>query len=85
MLQPKLVAVYAMPDYNLRLAYETGEVKIFDVKPYIKGTWYGELLDNDYFSAVRILPGGSGVVWPNGQDLAPHELYENSTYAPPGV
>ena len=78
MLQPKLISVQAMAAYRLRLVYETGEVKIFDVKPYIKGTWYEELSDEAYFSAVRILPDGSGVVWPNGQDLAPHELYENS-------
>lgn len=23
-------------------------------------------------------PGGTGIAWSNGQDIAPHELYENS-------
>lgn len=78
MLQPKLTKVEAMPDLRLRLFYETGEVKIFDVAPYATGTWYGQLKDEGYFSAVQLLPGGTGIEWPEGQDIAPHELYENS-------
>lgn len=78
MLQPKLVKVEAMSNLRLRLFYETGEVKIFDVAPYATGTWYGQLKDEGYFSAVQLLPGGTGIEWPEGQDIAPHELYENS-------
>lgn len=78
MLQPKLTKVEAMPNLRLRLFYETGEVKIFDVAPYATGTWYGQLKDEGYFSAVQLLPGGTGIEWPEGQDIAPHELYENS-------
>lgn len=78
MLQPKLTKVEAMPDLRLRLFYETGEVKIFDVTPYATGSWYGQLKDAGYFNAVQLLPGGVGIEWPEGQDIAPHELYENS-------
>ena len=36
-------------------------------------------LQNDgYFNRVELLPDGSGIEWPEGQDVAPHELYENS-------
>ena len=62
----------------MRLFYETGEVKLFDVRPYWSGSWYGELKDPAYFKAVRVLPGGAGIAWPHGQDIAPHELYELS-------
>lgn len=78
MLQPKLTKVEAMPNLRLRLFYETGEVKIFDVTPYAAGTWYGQLKDERYFKSVQLLPGGIGIEWPEGQDIAPHELYENS-------
>ena len=78
MLQPKLTKVEAMPDLRLRLFYETGEVKIFDVVPYATGSWYGQLKDERYFNSVQLLPGGIGIEWPEGQDIAPHELYENS-------
>ena len=61
---------------HLRLSYETGEVKVFNVEPYATGSWYGELRDRDYFQSVRVLPGGTGIEWAGGQDIAPHELYE---------
>lgn len=78
MLQPKLTKVEAMPNLRLRLFYETGEVKVFDVAPYATGSWYEQLKDERYFNAVQLLPGGVGIEWPEGQDIAPHELYENS-------
>ena len=45
----------------------------------ILGCWYGELKNMDYFKAVRAV--GDTVEWPDGQDLASHELYENSVPA----
>lgn len=81
MLQPRLKEVAPLDTLKLRLVYETGEVKVFDVAPYVKGSWYGELKDNAYFKTVRLLPGGTGIEWGNGQDIAPHELYEESVQA----
>lgn len=78
MLQPRLTSVHAQVPYTLILHYETGEKKAFDVAPYISGAWYGELQNPAYFQTVRLLPGGIGVEWMNGQDIAPHELYEQS-------
>lgn len=79
MLQPRLTSVEPMPGMKLRLRYETGETKVFDVSPYAEGSWYGELKNEAYFRSVHLLPGGTGIEWMNGQDIAPHELYENST------
>ncbi len=78
MLQPKLTKVEALAGMRLRLHYETGEIKLFDVSPYVKGSWYGELRNDAYFRSVHLLPGGIGIEWTNGQDIAPHELYELS-------
>lgn len=78
MWEPKLVSVEAADAARLRLVYETGEVKLFDVSPYIRGSWYGELRDPDYFRTVHLIDGGAGIEWGHGQDLAPHELYELS-------
>lgn len=79
MLQPRLTAVSAMPEHKLLLNYETGERRLFDVTPYISGSWYSELSDEAYFCSVSLLPGGVGIEWRDGQDIAPHELYELST------
>ncbi len=76
MLQPRLTKVEPMEYMRLRLSYETGEVKEFDVSPYAQGSWYGALRDRAYFHTVRLLPGGVGIEWADGQDIAPHELYE---------
>ena len=78
MLQPKIIMLRAESLYKLYLEYETGEKKLFDVTPYITGKWYEELKDEDYFRTVSLLPGGTGIEWEHGQDIAPHELYEMS-------
>lgn len=78
MLQPKLKSVEPLEQLKLKLTYETGEVRLFDVTPYANGPWYEELLKRDYFETVQVLPGGVGIEWSNGQDIAPHELYEYS-------
>ena len=78
MLQPKLISVEPIEQFKLLLKYETGDTKLFDVIPYIRGSWFGELKESAYFRTVHLLPGGIGIEWSNGQDIAPHELYESS-------
>jgi hypothetical protein len=78
MLQPRIVSVRPGPGYKLLLDYDTGEKKQFDVEPYIRGDWYGKLRDKAYFHSVRVVSGGNGIEWPEGQDIAPHELYDLS-------
>lgn len=78
MLQPKILNVEPIGGEKLRLYYENGEVKLFDVRPYISGEWYGRLNDEKYFATVHVIGGGTGIEWAEGQDIAPHELYELS-------
>ena len=58
------------------ISYNTGEQKIFDVAPYINGDWFGKLSDMQYFNTVRV--AGNTIEWAGGQDIAPHELYDDS-------
>ena len=76
MLRPTAKEVFPQKDYLLRIVFDNGEVRVFDVKPYIQGEWYGRLADEAYFRAAK--PDGFTVVWPDGQDLCPDELYEMS-------
>ncbi|MDR1146928.1 MAG: DUF2442 domain-containing protein [Verrucomicrobiales bacterium] len=78
MLPPKILAVEPLAAYQLRLRYATGEVKVFDARPYLSGGWFGELRDTGYFKTAHVTPDGGGVEWGHGQDIAPHELYELS-------
>ena len=66
MLQPKIIDVEALSNYKLKLHYETGEKRLFDVSPYIRGSWYGRLKDTAYFKTVHVLSGGAGIEWPEG-------------------
>ena len=72
----KILSVMPLADYKLKIEYSTGEIKIFDVAPYIVGSWFGQLKDVEYFNSVHIINGGRGIEWADGQDIAPHELYE---------
>ena len=78
MLQPKLTKVEPVKPLKLCLYYETGEVKLFDAAPYATGSWYGSCRMSVTLLPVHLLPGGIGIEWEEGQDIAPHELYENS-------
>ena len=76
MLRPTAREVKPLENYKIEVLFNNGERKIFDVKPYIKGSWYGELNDPAYFRSV--FANGFTVEWANGQDLCPDELYHNS-------
>ena len=72
----KPVAVTPLENHTLLVVFNNNERRLFDVKPYINGSWYGMLADEGFFRTVRI--AGNTVEWADGQDIAPHELYELS-------
>ncbi len=76
MLRPTVIKVEPIENYFLVLQFDNGEIRKFDVKPYIKGSWYGMLKDKSYFKSVKI--NGFNVEWADGQDLCPDELYYES-------
>ena len=78
-MRPKAIEVTPLKNYELKIMFDNGEIKIFDVKPYISGDWYGELSNIDLFNTVH--PCGTTVEWAGGQDIAPHELYDLSVLA----
>ena len=73
MLRPTVTEVKALPDFFLELTFDNNEVRVFDVKPYIRGSWFGMLNDTNYFKTVRA--NGFTVEWAEGQDICPDELY----------
>ena len=80
-LRPTATKVIPMDDFLLRVSFDDGETKDFDVKPYICGNWYGELANPVYFQSVFV--NGFTVAWSNGQDICPDELYYNSITVDP--
>ena len=73
MLRPKPIDVKPLDNYLLLVSFNNGEDKIFDVKPMISGSWFGELADKNIFNTVKI--AGNTVEWIHGQDICPDDLY----------
>ena len=76
MLRPTAINVTVLKNYKLKIEFTNGETRIFNVKPYIQGSWYNHLKDLAYFSLAKT--DGFTVIWPEGQDICPDELYYNS-------
>lgn len=76
MLRPTAKKVIPLDNYRLRIVFDNAEERVFDVAPYIQGAWYGQLKNQAYFS--RVTTDGFTVVWPDGQDICPDELYSLS-------
>ena len=49
MLRPTAVKVKLDKDYCIVAWFDNGEIKKFDVKPYIKGSWYDLSFNCPYF------------------------------------
>lgn len=64
MLRPTAISVTVQKDYTLKVIFDNGETKVFDVKPYIKGSWYSQLKNFSYFSLAKA--DGFTVIWPDG-------------------
>ncbi len=75
-MNPRITSVRPCPDYTLQLTFENGEVRLFDVKPYLDRGIFRELKDRHYFNSVRPFLGS--IEWANGQDFCPDTLYQES-------
>lgn len=59
--------VTAREDFLLQITFDDGEVRIFDLKQYLKGSLF-----LNFSKEIR------GISWPNGADLCADTLYLNS-------
>ena len=75
-MYPKAIKVKPLSNYMLEVTFNNGETRLFDVKPYLHGEWFSELMDEAVFRQVKV--EGLSVAWPDGQDIAPDCLYANA-------
>lgn len=75
-MNPRVVAVQPNPDYTLTLTFTSGEVKSFDVRPYLGIGIFQELQERSLFNSVRPFLGS--IQWKNGQDFCPDTLFLDS-------
>lgn len=72
-MNPSVEAAEPLPNYKLKVLFENGEQKEFDVEPFLDKGIFVELRDEEYFSQVRVAFGA--VQWPNEQDFSNDTLY----------
>ncbi len=76
-LNPRIKKVQPLADFQLRLTFTNGEIRIYDVRPLVaRGGVFRELQDASAFRSVR--PRYGTVQWSGGQDICPDTLYEDS-------
>lgn len=75
-MRHRAIEVKPLEDYRLLIKFNNNEVKVFDVKPYLKYKQYSELKKIEIFNTVKI--AGLSIEWSNGADICPDELYNSS-------
>ena len=63
--------------YQLRVQFDNGETRMFDLRPYLNKGVFTELRDESYVKKVR--PVSGGIEWPHQQDLSSDTLYYRGT------
>jgi Protein of unknown function (DUF2442) len=75
-MSPKVIKIEPLQDYQLRLTFNNGEIRRFDVKPYLEQGIFTELQSIEYFQQVKLSFGS--IQWPHEQDFSPDTLYLTS-------
>ena len=70
----RIIDVDYVKVYELLLTFSDGTRKLADLKPYLTGEVFGELLDLEKFTQYGLT--GYTIMWANGADLAPEFLHD---------
>lgn len=71
-------SVKPLNNFKLELLFKNGEIKIFDVSPYLNKGIFIALQDVKLFNSVKI--SFDTIEWDNRADIDPETLYEESTH-----
>ena len=76
MIPPRIKDVKILEDYKLEITYVTDEIKIYDMTKNLNIDFYKKLNNKEYFKKAKSVE--TTIEWPDGEDIDPNELYENS-------
>jgi hypothetical protein len=71
-----VVHVRPREDFHLELRFDTGETRLFDVRPYLDKGIFQRLRDQKLFNQAYV--AFDTVCWPGDLDIAPETLYDRS-------
>ena len=72
-MNPAVKNVEPLDDYKLKLLFTNGDLKVFDVSPYLDKGIFSELKNENYFRQVKVVSGA--IEWPHEQDFSNDTLY----------
>jgi len=72
-MTPEVIKVVATPDFFMNVEFATGEVRRFDMRPYLQYPAFAELKQPGMFLRARVENGT--VVWTEDIDMSPDTLF----------
>jgi hypothetical protein len=72
-MTPDVIKVKATPDYVIEAEFATGEMRRFDMRPYLEFPAFAALKEDGLFMRAHVAHGV--VVWTESIDLSPDTLY----------
>ncbi len=76
MIPPRIKDIKVFDNYNIEINYINGEKKLYNMEKSLKYDFYKNLKNISYFKLAKSV--ATTIEWPNGEDIDPNELYENS-------
>lgn len=76
MIPPRIKDIKVFDNYNIEINYINGEKKLYNMENNLKYDFYKNLKNISYFKLAK--SADTTIEWPNGEDIDPNELYENS-------
>ena len=77
----RVTSVEPTDDYSLMLTFQTGEHRLFDMRPYLERGVFQTLKDPQKFK--QAFAADDTVCWPGNLDISPATLYDRSIPVPP--
>ena len=79
----RIIKATPLPDHVLLLFFESGHVKLLDMKAYIeKGGVWAEIESWQVFSQVKVQEDLGGLMWPGEIDFCPDTAFKVSQPVP---
>ncbi len=75
-MNPRIKSVKPQQNYHLLIEFTNGELRIFDVNPYLEKGIFKELKTMHVFNSVKVDDGT--IKWQNDADFCPDTLYLES-------
>lgn len=72
-MTPDIIRVKAITNYHLEVEFEDGELRLFDMKPYLDYPAFSPLTKNNLFMKAHVALGT--VAWNDEIDMSPDTIY----------